>query len=164
MTEVWSKTGGKAKPVKLLYPMRIRSITMYQGGCLCGTVRFEVHGPIRNIVYCHCSQCRKAQGSAFATNGVVEASDLHFVAGEDNLSRFAQSPDQARYFCQSCGSPIYSESTARPHLRRIRLGTLESAIEERPMAHIFASSKADWEEICGDLPQYDAYEPGRDKL
>ena len=37
---------------------------MYKGGCLCGTVCFEIRGAIRNIVYCHCSQCRKAQGSA----------------------------------------------------------------------------------------------------
>ena len=40
---------------------------MYTGGCLCGVVRFEITGGIDDIVYCHCSRCRKAQGSANAT-------------------------------------------------------------------------------------------------
>jgi hypothetical protein len=44
---------------------------------------------------------------------------------------------------------------------RVRIGTIDSDIEERPQAHIFVSSKANWEEICGDLPQFDSYEPGR---
>jgi len=137
---------------------------VYQGSCLCGTVRFEIHGPIRNIVCCHCSQCRRAQGSAFATNGVVQSNDFRIVSGENALSRFDLSPGQSRYFCTTCGSPIYSKSAEKPHLVRIRLGTVESAIDERPIAHIFNTSKANWEDICGELPQYESYEPGRDVL
>jgi len=45
---------------------------MYTGHCLCNTVQFEIHGEIRHIVCCHCSLCRRAQGSAFAANGIVE--------------------------------------------------------------------------------------------
>jgi hypothetical protein len=137
---------------------------MYQGRCLCGAVHFEIQGPIRQIVCCHCSECRRAQGSAFATNGVVRQDDLRFVSGEERLSRFDLSAEQSRYFCSICGSPIYSRTVARPDLLRIRLGTIQSSIEERPMAHIFTTSKANWEEICGDLPQYESHEPGRDQL
>jgi hypothetical protein len=137
---------------------------MVTGGCLCGSVRFELNGPIRNIVHCHCSQCRKAQGSAFATNGVVNAADFSLLSGQDCLAGYESSPGQTKYFCKVCGSPIMSRTAARPGLVRVRLGTIDSDIAERPMAHIFASSKANWEEICGDLPRYDAYEPGRDAL
>lgn len=55
-------------------------------------------------------------------------------------------------------------TATRPGQVRVRLGTIGSDIEERPMAHIFASSKANWDTIFGDLPQYDADEPGRDDL
>lgn len=134
---------------------------MYIGGCLCGAVRFEIHGPIRNIVYCHCSQCRKAQGSAFASNGVVQAADFSVVSGAELLKGFEATSGQTKYFCSTCGSPIISKSQARPGEVRVRLGTIESDIEERPGAHIFVSSKANWEHIVGDLPQYDSYEPGR---
>jgi len=134
---------------------------MYKGGCLCGAVRFEITGAIRNIVYCHCSQCRKAQGSAFATNGIVGADAFKFVSGETELTGFESSPGQVKHFCRRCGSPILSKSTARPDEVRVRLGSIESDIDERPCAHIFATSKANWEDICGELPQYTAYEPGR---
>ena len=134
---------------------------MYHGRCLCGAVRFEIHGDIRNIVHCHCSQCRKAQGSAFATNGIVKQEDLNITSGKNDLSSYQLTPEQTRYFCQHCGSPILSKSTNRPDEVRVRIGTIESDIIERPMAHIFSTSKANWEDICGDLPQYDSYEPGR---
>ena len=132
---------------------------MYKGGCLCGRVRFEISGSIRSIVYCHCSRCRKAQGSAFATNGNVNAKDFIFVSGETALTAYESTPGQSKYFCKHCGSPIMSKSVSRPDAVRIRLGSLDSDISERPMAHIFATSKANWEDICGDLPQYDAYAP-----
>lgn len=134
---------------------------MYQGSCLCGQIRFEINGTIRSIVYCHCSQCRKAQGSAFATNGIAMTTDFKLSSGKDQLTGYESSPGQTKYFCRVCGSPIFSHSTAHPDQVRIRLGTLDSSITERPMAHIFATSKADWEDICGDLPQYVDYEPGR---
>ncbi len=134
---------------------------MYQGGCLCGAVRYEIHGGIRNIVHCHCSLCRKAQGSAFATNGIVRTRDFRLTAGEDVLRGYTGSPGKTRYFCSNCGSPIMSRrDTDREHVR-IRLGSVESEIEERPMAHIFVTSKANWDQICGDLPQYEEYEPDR---
>lgn len=134
---------------------------MYTGGCLCNAVRFEIGGSIRNIVYCHCSRCRKAQGSAFASNGIVAASDFKITQGEANLTGYESSPGQTKYFCKTCGSPIVSRNTARPDQVRVRLGTLEGDIAERPMAHIFVDSKANWEDICGELPQFDGYEPGR---
>lgn len=137
---------------------------MYTGGCLCGAVRFEIGGPIRNIVYCHCSRCRKAQGSAFAANGIVTAEALNILSGSDALTAYESSPGQRKYFCKLCGSPIMSRSEKRPGQVRVRLGTIESDIVERPMAHIFAGSKANWEDICGELPQYEGYEPGRDNI
>ncbi|MDP2431691.1 MAG: GFA family protein [Pseudomonadota bacterium] len=133
----------------------------YTGGCLCGAVRFEISGPVRSIVYCHCSQCRKAQGSAFATNGIVDVSDFKLLAGEDALTAYESTPGQTKHFCKICGSPIFSKTATKPEQLRIRLGAIESDIEERPVAHIFVTSKANWEEIAGDLPQYEAYEPGR---
>lgn len=131
---------------------------MYTGGCLCGAIRFEIHGKIHDIVYCHCSRCRKAQGSAFATNGNVEANAFRIVSGEDLLNAYESSPGEFKCFCKVCGSPILSRRQDLPQRVRVRLGTIDSDIDERPRAHIFAGSRANWETICGDLPQYDGYE------
>ena len=135
---------------------------MYNGRCLCSSVQFEIHGPIRNIIYCHCSECRKAQGSAFATNGIADVNEFKIVKGDDQLSSYANSATQTKYFCRNCGSPIMSKNTKRPNQVRVRLGTIESDIKESPEAHIFVSSKANWDSIHDDLPQFDTLEPNRD--
>ena len=134
---------------------------MYSGSCLCGSVQFEIKGQISHIVHCHCSQCRQVQGSAFATNGIVKSCDFKFLSGEEKLIAYQSSPGQKKYFCQVCGSPIMSKAEEKSDQVRIRLGTITSEIKERPEAHIFTTSKANWEEITGDLPQYESYEPGR---
>jgi len=134
---------------------------MYSGGCLCGKVRFEITSEIQNIIYCHCSQCRKAQGSAFATNGNVDTGGFKIVSGENELTGYESPPGQTKYFCKHCGSPIISKNESSPNKIRVRLGAIETDISERPIAHIFSTSKANWEDIEGDLPQYESYEPSR---
>jgi len=132
---------------------------MYKGSCLCGKIRFEITGKIEDIVCCHCSLCRKAQGSAFATNGNLDADKFVITSGNDQLTAYEVTPGQTKYFCKTCGSPVLSRNTDYPDKVRVRLGTIESDISERPVAHIFVASKANWEELPGDLPQYDEYIP-----
>jgi hypothetical protein len=128
---------------------------MYTGSCLCGQVQFEISGKIDDIVCCHCSQCRRAQGSAFATNANVNSTEFRFTQGEDLLTKYKNNDKGDKYFCSRCGSPMMAKIHATPDKIRIRLGTIIDDIVERPTAHIFASSKANWEEICGDLPQFE---------
>jgi len=129
---------------------------MYKGSCLCGAVTYEISGTIEDIVFCHCSLCRKAQGTAFATNGLVNENEF-FLHGEENLSAYESAPSNIKYFCSKCGSPIMNKSKKRPAKVRIRLGSIEGDIKEKPSAHIFASSKANWDHILDDIPQYDGY-------
>ena len=60
---------------------------MLEGGCLCGAVRYEIDGGLGPIVCCHCSMCRKAQGTAFATNAPVPAPRFRIVAGAGALRK-----------------------------------------------------------------------------
>ena len=130
---------------------------MYKGSCLCGAVKFTLSNKVNDIVYCHCSLCRKAQGSAFATNGNIKYEDFKFISGEDNLTAYQQSKTQSKLFCTTCGSPIMSKNSLTPDVIRVRLGTIESDINETPEAHIFVDSKANWDEIIDTLPQYSKY-------
>lgn len=130
---------------------------MVKGSCLCGDIRFEITGEIKNIIYCHCSKCRKAQGSAFATNGNLEEKFFNIVSGKENLTEYEVSQGDFKYFCKKCGSPIISKNKSNIGNVRVRLGTIETEIKEKPEAHIFVSSKASWEEINDSLPQYDNY-------
>lgn len=132
---------------------------MYKGSCLCGAVRYELRGELGPIVYCHCSRCRKAQGTAFGSNSPVKAAEFQLLAGQELLREFESSPGKHRVFCSHCGSPVYSRNTAIPGVLRLRIGLLDTPITDRPMAHIFASSHAEWETITDTLPQYEAGVP-----
>ncbi|MFO7303881.1 MAG: GFA family protein [Gammaproteobacteria bacterium] len=130
---------------------------MYAGGCLCGSVRYEIRGELGLSYYCHCSRCRKATGSAFAASALVAAKDFVVLQGEDALKSYSVNGVH-RIFCAHCGSPIISRRDAMPDAVRVRLGTIETPLPRGPHGHIYVASKANWFEICDDLPQY-AEEP-----
>ncbi|AZQ10430.1 GFA family protein [Shewanella khirikhana] len=135
---------------------------MYKGSCLCGSVSFLLKGRISDIIHCHCSLCRKASGSAYATNGFIDAADFEVTDTEASLTFYESAAGKRKYFCKCCGAPIYSENTAKPGRYRLRLGALDSDINERPMSHNFVTSKASWEDLDAGLPRYERYEPGRE--
>jgi hypothetical protein len=134
---------------------------MYKGSCLCGSVEITVTGEISDIIHCHCSLCRKASGTAYATNGFVNVLDFEINNGRELLSSFESSPGKFRHFCSKCASPIYSSNELDKTRIRIRLGILDSDISERPISHNFVTSKANWEDLDAVLPRYENYEPSR---
>lgn len=131
-----------------------------EGSCLCGAVRYVYEGALGPVAMCHCRQCRKAQGTAFATNSPIAAGAFRLISGSESLREFAASPGKRRAFCGDCGSPIYSRREDLPGVLRLRIGTLDTPIDARPSHHIFAASRAEWEVIDDGLPQYAALEDG----
>ena len=129
---------------------------MIKGGCLCGKVRFEYSGNIEEIAMCHCSQCRQAQGGAFATNSPVDSSKLKF-SGQEFIKEFKSNENKVRAFCQNCGSPLYSARRDLPGVKRLRIGTVETAISCENKYHIFSASKASWYSITDKHPQYEEH-------
>lgn len=136
---------------------------MYVGKCLCGEVEVKVAGGISDIIHCHCSLCRKNSGTAYATNGFVNASGFEVVKGKERLSSFSFKPGSQRHFCSCCGSPVYSSNEKDPTRYRIRLGILDSEISERPISHNYVSSKASWDDLDADLPRSDSFEASRNR-
>jgi len=127
---------------------------MYNGSCLCGRVRYRYDGDIDEISLCHCAQCQKAQGTAFVAVAPVESDKLSIVQGRDCLKAFRATPGKARVFCAECGSPLYSERDDRPHVKRLRIGTLDTPVQVSHQCHAFVASKAPWYEIRDDLAQH----------
>lgn len=130
------------------------------GGCLCNGVRFCLKRKPTQVFYCHCHQCQKAQGGAFAAAVPVLKVDFELVSGADLLRAYRASANKARNFCVRCGSPVFSEVDGAATLR-IRAGTLDDATSLQGAAHIFTADKVAWYEIHDDLPQYAEREPGR---
>ena len=127
---------------------------MHKGSCLCGAVEYEITGPLGPIVYCHCSRCRKASGSAFNAIAPVPAAKFRILKGQEYLKDFRNSAGVSRLFCGSCGSPIVGRRDSAPETVRVRIGTLDTPVDSTVSAHIFVGSKAEWDEIHDDVPQH----------
>ena len=98
---------------------------MLRGSCLCGGVRYEISGPLRGVLNCHCSMCRKAHGAAFRTRASVNAADFRWVLGEELVTYYESSPGNHRGFCRVCGSPLLSRFDFDPSAYGLPLGALD---------------------------------------
>jgi hypothetical protein len=132
---------------------------MLMGRCLCGSVQVQIDAALGPIVYCHCSMCRRASGSAFATNASVPADAFRIQAGAELVTEYRSSPQGVRAFCSRCGSPIYGRDLASPDHRRVRLGSLDDEPGCRSVAHIWVGSKSTWFEITDGLERFDEEPP-----
>jgi hypothetical protein len=131
-----------------------------RGSCLCDAVGFVLTEPPRLARYCHCSRCRKARSAAFAANLLVSDSGVRFTRGAEWIASY-KVPD-ARYFtqcfCRRCGGKLPRIDPERK-LAVVPMGALDDDPGIRPGAHIFAASKAAWDEISDGLPQHAEYAP-----
>lgn len=123
----------------------------HSGSCLCGAVRYEVKGPLRDSVACHCSQCRKTSGHYWSATQANTA-DLHFT--EDRGLAWFQSSEQARRgFCRMCGSSLFWQP-AGANTTSIGSGTLDLPTGLRTIGHIHVTNKSDYYEIAADVAQW----------
>lgn len=126
----------------------------HRGSCLCGGVRYEIDGELGPVTWCHCSRCRKGNGTAFLVVASVAEADFRLLAGAALIGEFETSPGVRRSFCTRCGSPLYGRRATLPGVLRLRLGTLDTPYDGRPAQHVYTASKADWFEIHDDAPRF----------
>ncbi len=131
----------------------------HAGGCLCGAIRYQIDGDLAPIQVCHCEDCRKAQGSAFAANVPVASEQFRLTAGDGRLRAYESSPGKERLFCSACGSPLFSRLAGLPGVVRIRAGTLDGGAPVELGFHFFTASKAAWWPILDDLPRHAGARP-----
>lgn len=124
------------------------------GSCLCGKVKIQVPDAFEYVGHCHCSECRKFSGAAFATAGGVGLSKLKILEGESALTYYQKSEETDLAFCNACGSSLFSKKR-KTNMCNIRFGVFDDVPTEKPTFHIFVGSKAPWFEITDDLKQFD---------
>ena len=130
-------------------------MTKHVGSCLCGEVRFEIAGDFERFFLCHCGRCRKDTGSAHAANLFSSTAKIRWLSGEAKVRTFrAPATLHERSFCSECGSAL-PRVQMNGALLVVPAGSLDSALEIRPDAHIFVASRANWDRHLEDVPKID---------
>lgn len=128
---------------------------MIKGRCECGGVAYQVDGDINDFSHCHCSQCRRIHGAAFASYAGVAKTAFEYLPGKGAVASYASSESHSRVFCPICGSSIMVQLDSEPNDFYLAMGTMDGELELPPGYHIYVGSKAPWHTIEDDLPQYD---------
>jgi hypothetical protein len=131
----------------------MRTIT---GSCLCGQVRYSADAEPAFIGLCHCHDCQKFTGSAFAT---VVGLPKPSVTVTGTLKGFVKRGDSGkpieRRFCPECGASVLDEADALPGMLMIAAGTLDDSSWLKPAAQIYCASAQPWVELGGEMKRFD---------
>jgi hypothetical protein len=126
------------------------------GRCLCGAVQYEVRGPLRDVLLCHCAECRRWSGHVFAATSaqrdhlaLLEGAALRWVASPESES------DARRGFCAECGSSLFWDAAGGDTIS-IAVGSLDQPTGLRTSGHVYVSQVGDYYELPDDgLPRHE---------
>lgn len=126
---------------------------MLVGGCFCGAVRYQITAPLGVARSCHCSRCRKAFSGAGSAYAEVLPGSFTWTHGETSLAHYEAEPGWGMSFCGKCGTTLCGVAQSKVH--GITLGSIDGDPGVQLQMHIFVGSKAPWDHIGGDAPQYE---------
>jgi hypothetical protein len=117
-----------------------------EGGCHCGAVRYRLTAKPLFVHCCHCLDCQKQTGGAFAINALIETDRIEMLKGAPKP--VSMPTDSGRphdiYRCDHCQVAVWSDYGRRPYVRFVRVATLDDPHAIAPDVHIFTRSKVPW--------------------
>ncbi len=124
---------------------------------MCGSVRYELAGPLRDVVHCHCSMCQRLHGMSGAHSKALKA---HIHVTEDRgLAWYASSDRARRGFCKICGSSLFWDPFEQD-ATGILAGSLDQPTGLKTIGHIFVGEKGDFHTIGDEAPQFEGSSHG----
>ena len=123
----------------------------HTGHCLCGAVHFRTSGRLREVIACHCSQCRRQTGHFYAATNVQD--NGLSVEGGENVTWYRASETASRGFCRTCGSALFWKGDGSGYTS-IMAGTFDQPTGLKIGVHIFCADKGDYYEIDDGVPQF----------
>ncbi len=131
---------------------------MIKGSCLCEGVQFAIDGNVSEIGYCHCSKCRKVSGANSNAVLITASKSFNCERGLDLVKTYSMPDGWESTFCSNCGCPLPMIG-AEGKLAWVPVGLLDDDPGVGVAQHIFVGSKASWDVIGDQAPQYDEEAP-----
>tara|TARA_R110002126_G_scaffold159862_1_gene307404 strand:+ start:117 stop:521 length:405 start_codon:yes stop_codon:yes gene_type:complete len=126
------------------------------GSCLCNRVTFTCENDFSHFHLCHCAQCQKATGSAYAANLFTDVDNIVWLTGEAIIKRFnVPGRSISNAFCSECGSAVPYKSLSGKALV-VPAGSLDSEPHIQPLSHIFYAERASWYDSITACKKFDS--------
>lgn len=121
-------------------------MTIREGGCFCGQVRYRLKAEPMFVQCCHCRDCQTQSGGAFVINALIETANIDLLCGAPEPVSMPTGSGRPHdiHRCPACRTALWSDYGRRPALRFLRVMTLDDHDAVRPDAHIFTRSKLPW--------------------
>jgi hypothetical protein len=135
--------------------------TPFTGGCMCGAVRYECSAEPLFSLNCHCRDCQRETGSAFAPILAVLKAAFMLTQGTPKYLDIVADSGQTtrRAFCAACGSHLFGEPGSAPDIVTIRAGSLDDPSRFRPRLDIYTASAQPWDSMNPELPKFPKMPP-----
>jgi hypothetical protein len=127
----------------------------FSGGCACGAIRYSAEGEPLFSMNCHCRDCQRETGSAYASVLAVAAASFKITRGSPRYFDLTADSGNTtrRYFCANCGSPLFGRPGISPDMVTIRAGSLDDPSVFRPRRDIYTASAQPWDYMDPALPK-----------
>lgn len=128
-----------------------------EGACHCGNITYQAEIDPETVGICHCTDCQRLSGSAFAVYVPARVEDFRLLSGTPKIYvKTAESGNKrAQAFCPECGSRIYAAAVTDPKILNLRVGTVRQRRELAPKAQLWCRSALDWVMSLGSVKQHD---------
>ena len=130
----------------------------YEGGCLCGAVRYRLRASPFDAGYCHCRLCQRSAGAPTLVFASVRKSDLEILSGSPR--RYRSTSFGIRSFCPVCGTQLFMELDNDPGSVDFTVVSLDDPAAVPPGFHIWNGSRIAWFDTADALPRNEAARPG----
>jgi hypothetical protein len=133
--------------------------TPFTGGCACGAIRYQCEAEPLLTLNCHCRDCQRASGTAFAA--IIRVPAAAFTVSKGAPKFYTVRGDSgnkvSRGFCPECGSPLFSRLSGMPDVVGVRVGSLDDPSRYRPTMDIFVTRAQPWDSMNPELPKFPGY-------
>lgn len=127
---------------------------IFEGGCLCGAIRYRATATPYHIAHCHCPSCRKASGSAFISWLSFPKAEFTFTSGKPTY--FASSEKVERGFCNQCGTALTYQMPDTEEID-VTICSLDNPESVTPEYHIWVQYQLSWLKLADNLPCYEQH-------
>jgi hypothetical protein len=134
-------------------------MTIREGGCFCGQVRYRLKAEPMFVQCCHCRDCQTQSGGGFAVNALIETANIELLSGAPHPVSMPTGSGRPHdiHRCPVCQTALWSDYGRRPALRFLRVMSLDDHDAIQPAVHIFTRSKLPWVKLPEGARAFEIY-------